>query len=165
MDRSIPLTIALWAAVPVIACTIVNQPTPREALNSAAVVFRGTVVKSEALPTHPQMRGRQRFAITLKVAEYWKGRRGESVTVYDLAPGTDCMGARLRPGKEYLIFASEEGARDYRPDSDFFWFGWADVLPSGTPMLQPIATSSGDLSDPVVKREMRQLGRGKKPHK
>ena len=126
-------------------------------------MFRGTVLKSEPLAMHPEMRGRQRFAVTLRVSEYWKGNRGETVTLYDLAPGTDCMGAGLRPGKEYLIFASEEGARDYRPDSDFFWFGWADVLPSGTPMLQPMATLSGELSDSVVRSKMRQLGRGRKP--
>ena len=73
------------------------------------------------------------------------------------------MGAGLRPGKEYLIFASEEGVRDYRPDRDFFWYRWTDVLPSGTRILQPLATFGGDLSDPVVRGNMRQLGRGKKP--
>jgi hypothetical protein len=67
------------------------------------------------------------------------------------------MGAGLRPGNEYLIFASKEDARDYRPDGDFFWYGWTDVLPSGTPMLQPLATFGGDLSDPAVRSKMRQL--------
>lgn len=140
-----------------------NQPAPREGLKLAAVVFRGTVLKSEVLPTHPEMRGRQRFAVTLRVAEYWKGYRGATVTLYNLSPGTDCIGAGLRPGSEYLIFASEEGARDHRPDGDFLWYGWTDVLPSGTPMLQPLATLGGDLSDPVVRGDMRKLGRGKKP--
>ena len=157
-------SLAVGIAVPsAMACTIVNQPPPREALKLAAVVFRGTVLSSKLLPSHPEMRGRQRFVVTVRVREYWKGNPGETVTLYDLAPGTDCMGAGLRPGNEYLIFASEEGARDYQPDGDFFWFGWTDVLPAGTPMLQPLGTLGGDLSDAVVQSNMRQLGRGKRP--
>jgi hypothetical protein len=141
---------------------IVNQPAPRDALKLAAVVFHGTVMKSEALPLHAEMRGRQRFAVTLRVAEYWKGNRGATIMLYDVSPGTDCMGAGLTVGKEYLIFAKEEPAKDYR-DGDFFWFGWTDVLPAGTPMLWPLATLGGDLSLPIARTKMRQLGRGKKP--
>jgi hypothetical protein len=156
------LTIGLLAVCVARACTIVNQPSPREALKLAAVVFRGTVLSSTTLPLHLEMRGRLRFAVTFRVAEYWKGRSGDTITLYDLSPGTDCMGAGLRPGKEYLIFASEEGARDYRPDGDL-WYGWTDVLPAGTRMLQPMGTFGSDLSDPLVRGNMRQLGRGKKP--
>jgi MacB-like periplasmic core domain len=147
---------------PAIACTIVGETPPREALKLAGVVFRGTVVKSELLPQHPEMRGRKRFAVTLHATEYWKGNRGETLTLYDLEPGTDCMGAGLEVGREYLIFAKEEPTKDYR-DSDFFWFGWTDILPAGTPMLWPLATLGGDLSLPVVRTRMRQLGRGKNP--
>jgi hypothetical protein len=117
------LTLAVFAVVPALACTIVNPPTPREALKVAAVVMRGTVLKSEVLPARSEMRWRERYAITLRVSEYWKSDRGEMVTLYDLFPGTDCMGMGLRVGKEYLIFASEEGASDYRPDASFFWYG------------------------------------------
>ena len=158
------LTVGLLAARSAVPC-IAKQTAPREALKLAAVVFRGTVVSSKLLSSRPEMRARQRFAVTLRVSEYWKGNRGETVTLYDLSPGTDCMGASLRPGKEYLIFASEEGARDYRLDNDFFWFGWTDVLPSGTPMLQPMATLGGELSHSIVRSNMRQLGRGRKPGK
>jgi len=102
-------SLAVGIAVPsAMACTIVNQPPPREALKLAAVVFRGTVLSSKLLPSHPEMRGRQRFVVTVRVREYWKGNPGETVTLYDLAPGTDCMGAGLRPGNEYLIFAAKE---------------------------------------------------------
>ena len=70
------------------------------------------------------------------------------MTLYVLAPGTDCMGAGLHVGKEYLIFATEEGAKDYRLNGDFFWFGWTDILPAGTPMLQPAsAAPGGDVRD------------------
>jgi len=159
------MAVGLLVVTPALACTLVNQPSPRDALKFAALVFRGTVVSPMPLPLHPEMRGRQRFAVTVRVGEYWKGNRGEIVTLYDLAPGTDCMGAGLLPGHEYLIFASEEGTRDYRPDNDFLWYGWTDVLAVGTPMLQPLATFGGDLSHPGVRSNMRQLGRGKKPRK
>ena len=159
------LTLGILGARATFPCTIVNQPSPREALKVAAVVFRGAVLKSEPLPIHPEMRGRQRFAVKMRVAEYWKGNRGETVTLYDLSPGTDCMGAGLKPGKEYLIFASEEGARDHRLDADFFWYGWTDVLTSGMPMLQPMARFGGDLSDPRVRTDMRELGRGRRPRR
>jgi hypothetical protein len=85
--------------------------------------------------------------------------------VYHLAPGTDCLGARLQVGKEYLLFATEEGARDYRVDGDFLWYAWTDVLPRGMLMLQPMATLGGDLAVPSVRSTMRELGRGKSPKK
>jgi hypothetical protein len=160
----VSLMLGFSFASPVMGCTMVNQPTPREELKLAAVVFRGTVLKSEQLAMHPEMRGRQRFRVTLRVSEYWKGNLGETVTLYDLAPGADCMGQGMRPDKEYLIFASEEGARDHRFDN-IFWFGWTDVLPAGTPMLQPMGTLGGELSDAVVHSNMQHLGRGRKPRK
>lgn len=123
------------------------------------------MLKSEQLKTHPEMRGRERFKATLRVSEYWKGDRRETVTLYHLAPTMDCMGTELLVGKEYLIYAYLEGARDVRPDADFFFYGWTDVLPSGTPMLQPLTLLGGDLSDPIVRSGMRELGRGKKPAK
>lgn len=149
-----------------IACTIIYTPTPREALRAATVVFRGTVLKSEVLRQHPEMRGRKRYAVTLRATEYWKGDRGETVVLYDLDPGTDCLGVGLQVGKEYLIFAKEEGAADLRYAADDFAFGWTDVLPPGTPMLKPEANvPGGDLSDPGVKRSMHQLGKGRKAKK
>jgi hypothetical protein len=160
--RRVVLALAFLITGRCVACTIVNPPTPREALKLSAVVFRGTVLSSEALPVHPEMRGRGRYAVTMRVEEYWKGNRGATVKLYVLAPTMDCMGWELEPGKTYLIFASEEGARDYRPDPDFFWYGWTDVLPAGTRMLQPIGTLGGSVSDPLVRNRMRELGRGKR---
>lgn len=159
------LAVGSLTPYPAVACTIINPPSPRQALKTTPVVFRGTVVSSKELPLHPEMRGRRRFAVTLQVREYWKGNLGETATLYDLAPGMDCMGAGLRPGNEYLIFATQDAATDYRPDSDFFWYGWTDVLPAGTLILQPIATLCGELSDPLVRSKMRQFGRGRKPPK
>ncbi len=149
------------------ACTCVYTPPPREALKSSAVVFRGTVLKTDKFPEHPRMRSRRRWAVTLRVVEYWKGNPGQIATLYDLDAGTDCTGAGLQIGKEYLIFASEETAKDYQPDADFFWYGWTDVLAPGTPMLQPKTgcQPGGDLSIPTVRRQLRQLGPGKIPKK
>jgi hypothetical protein len=105
------LMVGFLVAGTAIACTIVDQPPPREAVKLAALVFRGSFVKSETLPPHPETRGRQRFAVTLRVAEYWKGSRGEIVTLYDVSPRTVwVLGYKW---VEYLIFASEEGAREY----------------------------------------------------
>jgi len=144
-------------------CTIVYTPTPREALKAATVVFRGTVMKSEVLRQHPEMRGRNRYAVTLRATEYWKGDRGETVLLYDLDPGADCLGVGLQVGKEYLIFAKEQRATDLRYAVDDFAFGWTDVLPPGTLMLKPETNmTGGDLSDPKVKRSMHQLGTGRK---
>jgi hypothetical protein len=155
------LTVGLLAIGVANACIALRLP-PHAALKLAAVVFRGTVVTSKRLSLHPEMRGRQRYAVTMRVAESWKGNPSETVTLYDLAPGTDCRGVGLQPGKQYLIFASKEGASDYRLGPDL-WYGWTDILPSGTPILQPLATVGGDLSNPEIRSEARQLGPGETP--
>jgi len=109
------------------------------------------------------MGSRQRYAIRLSVSEYWKGDRGKTITLYDLSPGTDCIGHGFERGREYLIFATQEGARDYFLGDDF-WFGWADVLPPGTMMLQPIiAGVGGATSAQFVRQEIRELGHGLAP--
>ena len=75
-----------------VGCTVVYTPNPREALKGATIVFRGTVLKSAVLKQHPEMGSRQRYAVTLRATEYWKGDRGDTVMLYDLDPGTDCLG-------------------------------------------------------------------------
>jgi hypothetical protein len=147
-----------------LACTVVYTPTPPEARKAAAVVFSGIVLRSDLLPPHPEMRGRQRYAVTLKVTRYWKGERGATVALYDISPGTDCLGAGLSVGKEYLIFAKEEGAREVRYAADDFVYGWTDILAPGTAMLMPqMNTPGGDLTKPQVRKWLRQLGRGREP--
>ena len=95
----LPLTLRVLAARAIFPCTIVNQPSPREALKVAAVVFRGTVTKTEALPTHPEVRGRQRFAVALRVTEYWKGDRGQTVTCMTLLQARTVWVQGCKPGK------------------------------------------------------------------
>jgi hypothetical protein len=134
-----------------------------EAMKTAAVVFRGTVLKAEVLKPHPEMQGRQRYAVTLRATEYWKGDRGATVLLYDLEPRPDCLGAGLEIGNEYLIFATEEGARELRYAEDDFVYGWTDILAPGTPMLWPQTNvPGGDLKNPQVRRWMRQLGKGRR---
>jgi hypothetical protein len=107
------------------------------------------------------MRGRQRYAVTFRVDQYWKGTPAQTITLYDLDAGTDCHGFGYEVGKEYLVYAFQEGAKDYKMD-DFFWFGWTDVLAPGTSMLQPTAcTPGGETSSRLVRRTMRELGLGR----
>jgi hypothetical protein len=151
----------------VAACTCVPFPSAREAMASSALVFRGSVTNVETLPSHPKMRGRQRYAVTFLVNEYWRAATpAQTVTLYDLDPGTDCMGAGFQKGRTYLVFAAADKARDYQlDDPDSFLVGWTDVLPPGTPMFQPLVACmpGGDTSRPEVRKHLRQLGRGTSP--
>jgi hypothetical protein len=76
-------------------------------------------MESKVLPQHPEMKGRRRYAVTFQVNRYWKGSPTYNITLYDLDAGTDCHGFDYQVGKEYLVYASQEKARDYRFD-DFF---------------------------------------------
>jgi hypothetical protein len=151
-----------------LACTCVSFPNAKEAMADvyASVVFRGTVIKSEVLPQHPEMGGRRRYAVTFQVHEQWKGELKQALTLYSLDPGTDCMGAGYRVGEEYLVYAKLTPAQDYRYD-DFFWYGWTDVVTKGSPMLVPTVACMpwGPTSVPEVRKSVRDLGRGSIPRK
>lgn len=133
-------------------------------MQSVDLVFRGTVTVSKALPLHPQMRGRQRYAVTFRVQEYWKGTPAPAITLYTLDPGTDCLGDDYQVGKEYLVYASEQEARDLQPDPDFFWYGWTDVVAAGTRIVlsQNACKPAGMVSSPWVRTALHELGRGRK---
>jgi hypothetical protein len=100
--------------------------------------------------------------VTLQVIEYWAGNPGKEVTMYDLDPGTDYLGFGFQVGREYLVFASQGLSKDHRLGSDF-WYGWTDVLPLGTPIWEPLngCSPGGEVSGAEVKKQLRQLGRGK----
>jgi hypothetical protein len=87
----------------------------------AALVFRGTVMESQRLPQHPDIRIRQRYAITFRVNRLWKGSQGETVTLYDLSPGTDCQGFGFEVGKDYLVYTSQSTAEDLKIDGRLFY--------------------------------------------
>jgi hypothetical protein len=96
-----------------------------------SVVFRGTVSQKTTLPLRAEMKGRNRYSITFGVDEFWKGAPGRTVTIYGLDDGTDCLGGSFyEVGKSYLVYASEQDAKDVVLD-DFFWYGWTDNLAKG----------------------------------
>jgi hypothetical protein len=136
----------------------------RAELNDVALVFRGTVMERTLLRERAEMRGRRRYAITFSVDEYWKGSPGSRVTLYGLDPGTDCMGdGGYEVGKNYLVFASEATVTDVVLD-DFFWYGWADVLPEGSKMLVPAPCQLGGEASKAASA-LRELGKGGRPAK
>jgi hypothetical protein len=148
------------------ACTCVSAvgANARTQMGDAAFVFRGLVAEVKLLPRHPEMRGRQRVAVTFRVNRYWKGAPTRTATLYDLDPGTDCHGFGYEAGKEYLVYASMNEARDYRLDKDYFWFGWTDILAPGTKILEPLSCNPGGLtSERVVRKALSELGRGNAP--
>jgi hypothetical protein len=147
------------------ACTCVTSTDSKSAISDAPVVFVGTVLKSELLRQHPEMRGRRRYAVTFRVREYWKGTRERTLKLYDVDPGTDCLGAGFEAGKQYLVYASEQPVKDTSFD-DFFWIGWTDVLAKGATMLQPMMACmpGGNTKEPLVQKTLRELGRGHAPH-
>ena len=153
------------SAASAMACTCVSLPSDPEPSQIAGLLFRGTVMRVETLPEHPEMRGRQRYAVTFRVEEYWRGAPARTITLYDLDPGTDCMGAGFQKGRTYLVFGREGTAKDHRLDPDFFWFGWTDVLPPGTRMLfgDTACAPGGETSESLVRKQLAKLGRGRKP--
>jgi hypothetical protein len=151
-----------WGAS-ALACTCVTSASERVPAPHASIVFRGTVSAVDRLPEHPKMRGRQRYVVTLRVEESWRGSVGSVITLYDLDPGTDCMGRTFVKGEEYLIFALEQESRDYELDSDNFWHGWTDVQPKGSKMVRELScTPGGETSRDPVREALKRLGKGKK---
>jgi hypothetical protein len=119
------------------------------------------------LPVRPEMKGRGRVKVIFEVLRYWKGKPNSLVTLYDLSLGEsgDCMGYGFQIGKEYLVYAQSTISKDVRPDPDFFWYGWTDVIPVGTPMLVPAMACSpgGDVKRSYTRAALRRLGAGEKP--
>lgn len=157
------LSLIAWAAS-AWACTCVGPDNAKEAAKSIPIVFRGTVSHVEKLPEHPKMRGRQRFAVTFVVDTYWKGESEAALTLYDLSPGTDCKGHGYEQGRTYLVFAQSSKSYDVILDSTTFWYGWTDLLPEGSRMLEPASCAPGGQVDrDPVRKWIRELGRGKHP--
>jgi hypothetical protein len=69
MDRIVSVTFLLsMFTLAAHACTCVAFPGAKAAMQDASVVFRGTVIKSEMLPQHPEMRGEEPYATMVYVA-------------------------------------------------------------------------------------------------
>ena len=154
---------SVWT-VQATACTCFPS-TAAEATEFASVVFRGTPTYNERLPEHPRMKGRQRYAVTFRIDHFWKGEPKRTLVLYDIDPGTDCMGASYQLGIEYLVFAREQPAEDREYAPDDFAYGWTDVLAPGSGMLVPLTgcMPGGETSRSDVRKHLRELGRGKIP--
>jgi hypothetical protein len=146
-------------------CTCVgsaNAPV-KTRMADDAVVFRGVVMERKTLPRRAEMRGRNRYAITFRVDEYWKGTPGRTLVIYALDNSTDCMrDGGYQVGKSYLVFAYEQPAKDFLV-GDYFWHGWKDILPEGSPMLLPDIACKPGGEVGKVRAVLDQLGPGKAP--
>jgi hypothetical protein len=162
MIRTLPFSFLILIAVDhAAACTCVSalSATALTEMADAARVFRGTVVETKRLPEHREVR--QRFAITFRINRFWKGASGPTVTLYDLSPGTDCQGFGFEVGKEYLVYASEQPAKDFKLDGHLF-YAWTDLFAEGTAMLRPMSCSSTGLtSEKYVRHALGELGPGR----
>ncbi len=146
-------------------CTCVVAPGPPSAeslIADSTVVFRGVVTERKTLPLRPDMHGRNRYSITFRVDEYWKGSPGRTVVIYGMDPTPDCLGdGGYRSGKEYLVFAYQQRSTDVLIGPDL-WYGWKDILPEGSPMLTPtVCRFGGETAN--IGESLRLLGRGKVP--
>jgi hypothetical protein len=112
------------------------------------------------------MKGRQRYAITFQIAEYWKGSPGKTVALYGMQSGTSCGDDAYEVGKSYLIYASDQPVKDLTA-GNFFFYGWTDVLPEGTRMLIPQTACSfgGKTDEPLAGNSLNELGEGRIPGK
>lgn len=152
------------ASITAFPCTCVTavDSTAKTLMTNDAVVFRGMVIERKTLPSRPEMRGRNRYAITFRVDEYWKGSPARTI-VYGLDPGTDCLGdGDYQVGKEYLVYAVEDRSRDVLLD-EYFWYGWKDILPEGSPVLIPDTACKPGGQVPKVRDALRELGPGRVP--
>jgi hypothetical protein len=155
----------LLSSVAALGCTCVwpEKANAKALLKepSIAVVFRGQVLKRTTLPRRFEMGLRDRYAITFRVGEVWKGAPGPELTVYGMTGGTDCLGGdEYTLGKDYLVYASERKVEDVVLGTGLFWYGWTDILPTGTRMLVPEPCSfGGPVSD--VKDSLKTLGKGR----
>jgi hypothetical protein len=137
--------------------------TAKTIMADDAAVFRGVVIDRKTLPARAEMRGRNRYAITFRVAEYWKGSPEEILVIYGLDPGADCLGdGGYQIGKEYLVYAIEQRAKDVLLDG-YFWYGWEDVLPRGTTMLIPDTACKPGGEVAKARQALHELGRGRSP--
>jgi hypothetical protein len=143
-------------------CRGVNTPA-KVLMADDAMVFRGVVVERKTLPSRPDMQGRNRYAITFRVDEYWKGSPGRRVVIYGLDPGPDCLGdGGYQVGKAYLVFAREQGVKDVRL-GDYLWYGWKDVLPEGSAILVADTACKPGGEVATVRSAIDQLGPGHVP--
>lgn len=131
-------------------------------MSDATLVFRGTVIERKTLPQRDEMKGRQRYATTFRIDEYWKGSPGATAVIYGMDDGTDCLGdGGYTAGKNYLVYAAETDSTDVILD-EYFWYGWTDIRPKGTKMLIPQLACMPGGETSTVRKAIRKLGKGRR---
>lgn len=155
------LFFVLWCAASVASACSCIQPGLAGEINESSLVFRGVAKSVNQLPARPEMR-RFRYSVTFSVSEYWKGDLGRHVTIYYLDPGADCLGAHFDAHTEYVVFAKQEKAADYKI-GDNFWYGWVDLMPAGMKMLTVSNYCNGTAPVKKAVSTIIELGRGNKP--
>jgi len=131
------LLAGLFFASAAVACSCAPPPTAKASLEKASAVFTGKVLKIEDA-------GKFERAITLQVAQVWKGVKAKEVVVYTANNGAAC-GFEFEKGKSYLIYAGQE-QREGEKEKVL-----ATNICTRTAALD---TAQGDL---------KELGEGKKP--
>jgi hypothetical protein len=154
--------LALATSISVSACTCIWADAPPDYVAESDIVFQGVVLERKVLPARPDMRGRERYAITLRVERYWKGDPGPTVVIHGLEPLADCLGGgELKVDRRYLLFVSIKTSQEVFLE-DYFWYGWTDVIPEGDPILEiKPCTPSGEISR--GQGFVRNLGKGRTP--
>jgi hypothetical protein len=109
---SVILGLLLLTAVSALPCTCVSAKgsNAKTAMADVTVVFRGTVIQRKILPQRVEMKRRDRYAVTFRVDEFWKGSVGRNVIVHVVDSGTDCLSdGGYEVGKNYLVYANRSG--------------------------------------------------------
>ena len=119
--RSILIGVMLivGCSVESLGCSCFEPANAKVAMKDMGAVFRGKVLQREVLAQHPQMRERVRYRLTTQVVEQWRGESKGNITLYDMDPGTDCIGAGLKTSGEYLVYASNSRSADSRIGGTF----------------------------------------------
>lgn len=127
-------------------CLCGQNRTVKESLARADVVFSGQVEKIEAAPAEQagpkhEWAGRK---VTLRVAEFWKGRPGMTIDIYTAASTNEC-GYAFERGQRYLVYA--------------------DKVTEQGQATGKFSTTRCDRTRPLAgaKDDLRELGRGHKP--
>ena len=152
--------IVLWNTTSALACSCFPTGVKLD-IESSNTVFRGAVEDVKELPQRQGSHWKRRL-VTFRVSRVWKGTDDRRLSVYVREPGEDCVGARFELGKEYLVFAIQQEARDYWL-GDRLSYGWTDLMTEGTAFLtvNNFCDSTGEVR--LERKALAALGRGRAP--
>jgi hypothetical protein len=156
--RGVVVTAAFLAS-PAFGCSCIDMGVKSD-MAAAALVFRGTVTDIKVLPSRKEVGDRRRYTATFSASEYWKGAPAKSVLLHLVDPRPDCIGARFDLGKEYVVFAVAQRAKDYRLGDDL-WYGWLDILADGLEILTVNNFCNSTAEVKAAAQTLKQLGQGR----